>query len=107
MSEQVRAAPDRLSQAIAILEQERARISGSKKFTGKECETCGESVRYTATGRCVECAFRSTEESRKVAELDQRLRDALASEARAWARVAELEDKYEPRDDVDIARVAL
>ena len=28
-------------------------------------------------------------------------------ESRAWARVAELEDKYEPRDDADIARVAL
>jgi len=107
MSEQVRSTAYRLSQAIAILEQELARINRAKKFTGKECETCGESVRYTATGRCVECAFRSTEESRKVAELDRKLRDALASESRAWARVAELEDKYEPRDDADIARVAL
>ncbi len=107
MSERVRSTADRLSQAIAILEQERARINGAKKFTGKECERCGESVRYTATGRCVECAFRSTEESRKVAELDQKLRDALESESRAWARVAELEDKYEPRDDADIERIAL
>lgn len=107
MSEQVRVTTDRLSQAIAILEQERARISAAKKFTGKECERCGESVRYTATGRCVECAYRSAEESRKVAELDQRLREALAAESRAWARVTELEDKYEPRNDADIERVAL
>lgn len=107
MNERVRSTADRLSQAIAILEQERARINGAKKFTGKVCETCGESVRYTATGRCVECAFRSTEESRKVAELDQRLREALASESRAWARVAELEDTYEPRNDADIERAVL
>lgn len=96
-----------------------ALLLGHKKFEGRACAE-GHTVRYTATGGCTECnldrAYATRERRRsgqlgtprgslrqRIAGLDRLLSTALAAESRAWARVAELEDMYEPDQHGDMS----
>ena len=102
MSLRAQKADAALAKAAHALAKATAMTEGRVKFTGRPCEKCGEAERYTATGRCIECAHQNTETNRMIKRLERLLKDALAAEARAWARVTELEDRYEPRHDPEV-----
>ncbi len=42
-----------------------AAASGSTHYKGKPCKSCGQSLRYTTTGVCVECTKRYNDNYRE------------------------------------------
>ena len=100
--------------ALGIAAKVAAQLAGQIKYQGQPCRR-GHTERYADSGQCVQCCFDRSRERRarlrkpsaaELQEENERLRNqlfgALDAEARAWARVAELEDQYEPRHDKDL-----
>lgn len=100
--------------ALGIAAKVAAQLAGLTKYEGQPCKE-GHVTRYADTGQCAVCSAQRSKARRarlrgptvhELREENERLRNllesALGAEARAWARVAELEDQYEPVCDLDL-----
>lgn len=52
-------------------ERQQAAIKGEPKYYGPECRVCGNTLRYTSNGNCVECS------AKHASAYNKRMRDLV------------------------------
>ncbi len=100
--------------ALGIAAKVAAQLAGLTRYEGQPCKN-GHTTRYADTGQCAVCNAERTKARRALLRVptkqellaeNERLRQqlfaALDAEARAWARVAALEDRHEPASDPEL-----